>query len=400
MSKSPFLIELRFLVVASLIMSGFSYITNLFLAYSMGPEIFGQYTYALVLGALFGQVVYFGSAETGINLVTNYGEDALNWILTARIINFLLVSIGTLFVFLINSDTVTLFALVVTLSSLSFATQYEAKGRNVRYASVYLVERILIAIFIWIGLLKFDSHLLLWVFGTILVFQGASLVFQYTEHMATRITLNRKGLFNVYKEGFLVFVFALSKFAFGGVTRILIINQLGAERMGIFAAAWQFVPVSTLYFAQTTKTWRLQITRSLKEGDTDKFLENLKAVTLFVMVPSFFSAVVFWVFGREIIDFLLPSEYHDAGFLMPYIGVYFLVVGFDSVIVLLAIANSMVRLASIIYVAFSGLTIFACLLLSTDAGLERYLLIIVFGHFFAAAVVGGALFRSVRAALP
>lgn len=399
MSKSSTFFELRLLVMAGLAMSGLSYVTNLLLANSMGPESFGIYTYALVLGALFGEVVFFGSTETGIRLKTNYGADALDWILTARIVNFLLVLIGAVIAFLINREIAVLFALVVTLNSLSFATQYEAQGRNVRYASVYLVERILITFFIWIGLLYLDSHLMVWVFGTMAVFQCASLFIQCIENRITKISFSSKGLFTVYKEGLFVFVFSLSKFAFGGVTRILIFNQLGGERMGVFAAAWQFIPLSTLYFAQTTRTWRLRITESLRDGDSYEFSQNLKAVTLFVMVPSLLAAIVFWVFGNTIIGLLLSSNYRDAGSLMPYIGAYFLVVGFDSVIVLLAIATSRAMLAGMIYLVFGGLTILACLLLVKDQGLEGYLLTIVLGHFLAAAVLGVALSRSVRRSL-
>lgn len=385
--------------MVGLALSSLSYVTNLFLANSMGPESFGIYTYALVLGSLFGQVVVFGSTETGIRLKSNYGADALDWILTARIVNFLLVLIGAISAFLISSEEAVIFALVVTLNSLSFATQYEAHGRNVRYASVFLVERILITLFIWFGILFLGSHLMFWVFGTMALIQGASLCFQHFENRTTKISFRCKGLFNVYKEGLFVLVFSLSKFAFGGVTRLLIFNQLGGELTGIFAAAWQFVPLSTLYFAQTTRTWRLRITEALRDGDSYRFSQNLKALTLFVMVPSLLAAIVFWVFGHTIIGLLLTSEYRDAGSLMPYIGAYFLVVGFDSVITLLAIANSRAMLAGLIYLVFGGLTILACLLLAKDHGLEGYLLTIVLGHFLAAAVLGVALPRSVRRSL-
>ena len=399
MSKSSTSFELRLLVIASLALSCLSYATNLLLANSMGPESFGQYTYALVLGSLFGQVVVFGSTETGIGLKTSYGSDALDWILTAKIINFFLVVIGAVTAFLINRETAVLFALVVTLNSLSFATQYETHGRNIRYASVFLVERILITLVIWIGILFLDSQLMVWVFGSMALCQGASLFFQYIENRTTKICFRSKGLFTVYKSGLFVLVFSLSKFSFGGVTRLLIFNQLGEAQMGVFAAAWQFVPLSTLYFAQTTRTWRLRITESIKDGDSYEFSQNLKALTLFVMVPSFLAAIVCWVFGPSIIDFLLSSDYRNAGSLLPYIGVYFLVVGFDSIIVLLAIAYTRAMLAGMIYLAFGGLTILACLHLAKNHGLEGYLLIIVLGHFLAAAVLGVALSRSVRNSL-
>jgi O-antigen/teichoic acid export membrane protein len=395
MFKSSTFLELRLLVVAGLAMSGLSYATNLFLANSMGSEKFGQYTYALVLGSLFGELVFFGSAETGMRLKANYGERALDWIFTAKIFNFILASIACIVSYFVMQETAILYALVVTLNSLSFATQYEANGLNVRYSFVYLVERVFITLFIWIGLFFIDNQIMAWVFGTMAMFQGASLIFQYNENRATRITFNWRGLSKVYSQGLFILVFSLAKFSFGGVTRILIFNELGKERMGVFSAAWQFVPLSTLYFAQTTKTWRLRITRSLDEGNTDEFRESVASLSFFVMVPSMLAAIIFWLFGKSIIGLLLSSEYQDAGALIPYIGAYFLVIGFDSVVVLLAIASSRAMLAGMIYLVFGGLTILACLLLSKDHDLEGYLLTILLGHFCAATALGLALSRSI-----
>ena len=396
MSKSATSLELRLLVISGIVMSGFSYLTNLLLANAMGPENFGQYTYALVLGALFGQVVVFGSTETGIRLQTTFGAEALDWILTAKIVNFLIVLIAGLCVFLINSERAILFALVVTLNSLSLATHYEAQGRNVRYACIFLVERILITLFIWFGIVFLDKYLMVWVFAILALSQIVSIFFQYIENQAMKISFRRHGLLNLYREGFFVLVFSLSKFAFGGVTRLLIFNQLGGERMGIFAAAWQFVPLSTLYFAQTTKTWRLRITEALRDRDFDEFAQNLKALAFFVMIPSLLAATMFSVFGNTIIEFLLTSEYHDAGPLMRYIGIYFLVVGFDSVVVLLAIANSKAKLAAKIYLISGAVTIFVCFFMGEDQGLERYLLTIIIGHFLAVVILGLFLLRLFR----
>ena len=80
--------EFRLLLVASLALSMLSYITNIFLANAMGPDIFGKYSYALVLGALFGQLVFFGTAEMGVRLKINHGDAALDWILTLKLVNF------------------------------------------------------------------------------------------------------------------------------------------------------------------------------------------------------------------------------------------------------------------------------------------------------------------------
>ena len=397
MSKLPPQNELRLLLISSLAVSALSYVTNFFLANSMGSEGFGQYTYALVLGVLLGQLVAFGSVETGMRLKVNYGDDALDWILAARVLNFFVVVIGAFAVFLVSFDITVLLALIVTLNALSFATHYEARGRNVRYAYVFFVERILIACSIWIGLLFLDNSLMGWVFTALALFQSISLVFQYLENRTAKRDIKWVEVLNVYKEGLFVLIFSLAKFSFGGGVRIIIYNQLGEERMGVFAAAWQFIPLSTLYFAQITKVWRLRITISLSERDGNEFWRHLKAMLCYTLIPCFLAAAVFWLFGGSMTGLILSSDYRDVSLLMPYIGAYFLIVGFDSVIVLLAIANNRAMLACAVYSAFGAITILACIFLAKNYGLEGYIVTILLGHCCATITLGAALsFSSAR----
>tara|TARA_R110002124_G_scaffold281837_1_gene456526 strand:+ start:5557 stop:6786 length:1230 start_codon:yes stop_codon:yes gene_type:complete len=391
--------EFRLLLVASLALSMLSYITNIFLANAMGPDIFGNYSYALVLGALFGQLVFFGTAEMGVRLKINHGDAALDWILTLKIVNFGLLLATALVSALFRGDALLIFGVIVALNSLCFATHYEVQGRNVRYAIIFLVERALITATIWFGLLVLDASYMIWVFGTLAVFQGGSVAFQYSENRQYRICLDLRALFIAYKAGIYVLSFELSKFSFGGITRLLIFNQLGDERLGVFSTAWQFVPLSTLFLAQATKAWRLRITECVDSGDTSAVWRHIRALVIVVMLPTLCATGIFFVVGDRIIASLFSTEYSDAGQLMPYIGVYFLVIGFDSIVILLAIATSMARYASIIYLFFGGLTVLACLFLMEGRGLPAYLVAIVVGHFSATITLAFFTKRSLRRAL-
>lgn len=399
MSRRPALLEFRLLLLTGLALSALSYVTNIFLANAMNPHVFGSYSYALVLGALFGQLINFGTSEVAVRLEKSHGNAALDWIFTLKLANFALLLAATLLVSLVNSVASPLFGMVVALNSLSFASQYEVMGRNVHYAVIYLVERALITMAIWIGLLVLDGGYLGWVFGAMALFQLSSLSFQYFENRQSRLVFDFRGLLETCKEGRHVLVFELSKFSFGGVTRILIFNQLGDERMGVFSTAWQFVPLSTLYFAQATKAWRLRITASLDAGDAVSFWRHVRTLALVMMLPAIFAAVAFICVGDKIFALFFSSSYSGAGSLMPYIGVYFVVVAFDSVVVLLAIAASMARLVSQIYLVFGILTVFACAVFMDGRGLNDYMAVIVTGHFLAVMSVALFLNQNITRAL-
>lgn len=399
MSRHAAFSEFRLLLISGLALSMLSYVTNIFLANAMGPDIFGKYSYALVLGALFGQLVFFGTAEMGVRLKINHGDAALDWILTLKLINFGLLLVTALVSAFFRGDGLLIFGVIVALNSLCFVTHYEVQGRNVRYAIIFLVERALITLSIWIGLLVLDSGYMVWVFSTLAVFQGASLVFQYSENKQYRPSLDIRALFTTYKAGIYVLAFELSKFSFGGITRILIFNQLGEERLGVFSTAWQFVPLSTLYLAQATKAWRLRITESVDACDASAVWRHIRALTIVVMLPTLCASVVFFLVGDRVIALLFSKGYGDAGELMPYIGIYFLVIGFDSIVILLAIATSVARWASIIYLVFGGLTILACLFLMEGRGLQSYMAAIVIGHFSATITLAFFVSHALRRAL-
>lgn len=394
-NRSSFL-ELRALVFAGLVLSLLSYATSIMLANTLGPENFGQYTYALVLGTLLGQIVAFGTAEAGVTLKTKYGDKALDWILTTKFVNFVILSIGAFIAFWLSGAMISLFVLIIASNSLSFSTHYETSEQNIRYASIYLVERAIITLQTWVVIFFAERHILLWVFANVAIVQLASLIYQYIDRRVHNIHLNWWGLFKVYNEGLFVLVFSMSKFSFGGITRIIIFYRLGDGYLGLFAAAWQFVPLCTLYFAQTTKTWRLRINESLRARDAFAFSRNLKGLAFFVMVPALVGAVTFSVFGTRIIEFILSDQFKDAAPLMPYVGAYFVIVGFDSIVLLLAIAMGRSTLAGVVYLFFGGVTFIASCLLPSEYGLEGFLMLIVLGHLGAAVALSVNLLNSIR----
>lgn len=396
MNKTGPFSEFRALLSATLFVAILSYATNIFLANQLGADTFGKYSYALTLGALFGQLICFGTNEVGVRLKTTYGAPALDWIFTLKLLNLIII-FGTLTVSVFASKhAIALLGLVVALSALSLTTHYEAHGKNLRYAKIFLAERSLITLLLWLGLLLSEVDDVAFIFITLFLVQTASLIFQYHDNQIKKPRLTLTGLSKAYRDGFYMLAFGLAKFAFGGITRIVIFHQLGDTKTGIFATAWQFVPLSTMYFSQAVKAWRVRITQAIISKDETAFRKQLLSISAAIFLPALFASSTLYLFGTNIIDLLFSQDYSAATELMPYLSLYLLVVGFDTVVVLLAVAISLSRFACFSYLVFGALTVLSCIFVLGDRDLNAYLLTIIIGHFAAAATLAGVTATALR----
>lgn len=388
--------EMRLLVMGALALAFLSYVTNIFLANTMGPEIFGKYSYILLVGGLLGQLTFFGTEEMAIRLKGSRGPAALNWILTVRFLNFCLLSTITFLIWLGGEGEEAFLGMIIALNSLSMATHYETQGRNLRYVSIFLLERLTITAALWVGILFIEGNYLVWILLSLALIQCISLAYQYLDIKDIRISNELAKLFIVYQQGFFILVFNLSKFAFGGVTRMLIFDHQGDRQMGIFASVWQFVPLGTLYFAQATKAWRLRITEALDANKRNDVREHILALSMVVMLPTVLSSMLLAIFGDHIIDLLFTDEFRAAAGLMTYLAIYLIVVAMDTIAVLVAISLSMLKIVSLIYIIFGGLVVIACFFVADQYGLEGYFIAIILGHLSAVVALGIAVLRALK----
>ncbi|EAR52146.1 hypothetical protein OG2516_18815, partial [Oceanicola granulosus HTCC2516] len=220
----------------------------------------------------------------------------------------------------------------------------------------------------------------------------------YSDNREFGIRVEVTALSRVYKEGFFILAFNMSKFAYGGFTRITIFHQLGDEKLGIFSTAWQFVPLSTLFFAQVTRTWRLTITQCIKHGDRAAFRKQICSLVITVFAPTLLATTVILLYGGEVIHLVFNDQYAAASELMPFIALYFLVIALDTVSVLLAVALSLSRVVAVAYATFGVVTVLACLVVAELKSLNLLLVTIIAGHFLAASVTAALSLVKLRTA--
>lgn len=365
------------------------------LANNFGPGMFGQYTYVLVLGALYSQLITWGTQETGIRLYTSFGKLVLSSILTVKLINFVLITIILSLYALFKFESIYLLGLVASMNALSYSTQYETKKANVPYAKIYFIERVLISMLILLSLTIFNIRHIGYIFFIMFSVQLLSLAYQALDNREFKVFLNFRDICVVYLNGVWLLVFSISKYSFGGISRIIIFSKMGDASLGLFAAAWQFVPLSTIYYSQAIKAWRLKITECIDRGEFYEFKSFLMSLSLSVFLPAFLGFAVFFAFGHSILGALFDASFGSAADLMPYVGAYFIVVAADTVVLLLAVAIKKSGVTSIIYLIFGFSTVLYIYISPSADNLTFFISSIIIGHcmavFCSAVFVGSAL---------
>lgn len=377
--------ELTSLVFYSGTMAVLAYGTNIFLANTLGPGAFGTYVYLGVLGAIAVQIINFGTNETGPKLYSIHGHIVNDWIFTTKWINFCVLLVATCLYVLSTGSANLIGLLVFALNGLLMSVHYELRKQNIRYTQIHLIEKLLFSFGV-ISIFLFIEGNVLIVLSCLLVSQILAFLWQIYDLADVRLRIGFTSLKRVYSAGMFVVIFALSKFTLGGGTRILIFNTMGAEMLGIFTVVWQLVPMSTLYFSQATRVWRLHIVYAIAQKDIKEFKAVIGKFALSVFGPAVLAAIGIYLLGPLMIDVFYEDSYGYAKKLTPLIGVYFIVVGLDTVTFVAAISLSLSRLLAMVFIIGGVTTIALIWLVSDHIDLTLILLILTVGHFLSSMI--------------
>lgn len=349
--------ELRVLTVLHVAAAGLSYASTIALAHYLGVEDFGRYTYILVVASLFEQFVSFGSAVVAVRQYSQVGASYLPNLLFAKLANYSVVFAAALIIGAWTGDEIYLFAVLLALIGFSFASNFECLRQNRTYSVIYVVERFAFSLVVLAALALNVPGGLQFILGSLIVIQIASLLYQWRRSGAIRPLIELGVVARIYREGAAAVVFGISKFAYGGFTRLFIFNAIGATAAGEFAAAWQFLVLSTLYFAQVERAWRMPLVLSIRDRDEATFHKRVFELFFFLVLPAMVAATIFWYFGEAIVLLMFPDEFALAGQLMPYIGVYFIIAALDVGAVLMGFSLGMHKQISATYLIFGSLVV-------------------------------------------
>jgi O-antigen/teichoic acid export membrane protein len=334
--RSLFLLAKNNAVVAAL-----SYALTISLANVLGPNQFGVYSQALIVASVLSILISFGTDQTApVAYVRSKDADAVvSQVLAMRSTIALICA-----AWLICSPSMVWplagFVACLALPSFNLSFLYEIRQNNARYSYIYLFERIT---YVGIGflLIYFGVLSLQRLFTALLLVTALSLAFQIWDtglRVRANVAEAFSALSNALVSNWPLVVVALSMFAYGGFSRILLERKLGMEALGVYSAGWQLITIGTLYQAQITRLWRATISEAVHAGDLVTLKSALRSYFLLAVLPMVGGAVFLWFQAGQLVDVLFSRAYAGLVDLIPIFGIYFVVISFSGLAEMLWVA--------------------------------------------------------------
>ncbi|KAA0947507.1 hypothetical protein FQ186_05150 [Pseudomonas sp. ANT_H14] len=380
--------EFQMLLFGVALVSVASLLTNVGLANVFGSSKFGEYSYVLLLGMIIGQIIVFGSDQYAVKFHFDHARsDVASKIFVFRIINFLIVSIAVMTWSLVENNHVIPYALIVASQVLGIPYSYEISGKNVRCAVINVVEKFLYHAAIWVGIFFFEDSSFIFVFGVLLFWTIVSLVYQFIDR-SIRLTSMSMPDRSMFTFGFWLLIFGLTKQMYGTGTRLFVEHNLGFSALAVYSLVWQVVPLVSTFLEQGVKSWRVKITSSIVLLDIVTLKNSIKQMTISMIIPVLLGAIVMNLLGREVISYILPPEYEPMTLLLPWLGLYVVIVALDVVVSVIWIAIGKIKIFNFLYFGLSVACFCLLYYFGSDFEMEEYLFTVVIFH--GAAVLASA----------
>ncbi len=371
----------------SLFGSGISYAATILLAREIGPEKFGEYSYILLLGALITIFVNYSTDTTAsVQFSRGYNlKRVVSSVYSVRAIAFLVLLLVAIVVSL--SDWVIGIGLIaVTLPALNTGFIFELQSRNNIYSVIFLAERTIFAFLI--VFILFTDWMVVDVIEVILILLISSVIslsIQYRLHYQVlgKVRIKLDLLMQVVKENTFLVLTSIATFGYGGLSRLILENNLGKEQLGIYSAVWQLIMLITIFSAQVSKIWRIRFATALSEKKLTAVVSQLRDYVLYSSFPICIFSIIFFIMSENIILVLFGEQYRNAVYVAPWVCIYFLVINLDSLSAILWTNSGSRKEYFLITITWSITLVFVLLSMSEKYTLHDYAAAVVLTHFLS-----------------
>ena len=323
------------------IVAALSYFLTITLANHLGPDLFGTYSHALIVASIVSIFINFGTDQTAAILRSYYSNvgDVFNNIYFMRLVIALPVLVILLFMYFDNLKLL-MYVFCLMVANYNLAFMYEIKNRNEKYSYIYLIERMT-----YVGaaflLIYFDLLELSYLFTLLFLVSIFSISYQMFENahvLHSYSKLRPRLLRQAVKESAPLVVVALSTFAYGGFSRLVLEGQLGQEQLGIYSAGWQLITVGTIFQAQVIRLWRVPISDAVHALDVKGLFRTINSYLLLSTLPMIFMCCVFVFFSELIAAILFTNSYAEVANILPVFGVYLVIINIAGLVDMLWVA--------------------------------------------------------------
>lgn len=312
------------LILSSLINLVLSFITTSLIARSLGPELYGKYTFGLSFIMLCSVLANFGIESLFIREAARNKENInkmfmdvfhlkcilafLTSVITVIVVNFLDYPDSTVHVVYILS--IGLFFQIISSSVLCV---YKSMEKMVVVAFFSIIFRVITAILIIICIyldLGIMGPVATFSFGNILVFIGSYIVF-YRDFRLLNFRLNPYGWAKIISKGGPFFISALLTMIYSKANLLLLSKIQGELEIGLYMAAWTLV--ESLYFIPEAVTTSLFPAFSRIYNSSTTYLEKVysKMIKYIIMISVAVCGGSLLV-GHEILLLIFGESFLEA----------------------------------------------------------------------------------------
>ena len=335
--------SLATLTIINAVSAGISYALTISLVKYLGPEIFGIYSYSLLVSSILMLVAIYGTDQYAAVIFAQKQSTKAVFSLIHPLRLYLSFIINILlFFFLLLTKQTNIFFFVFALGVMNFSLSYvyELTGRNERYAIISLCEKLSYTLII-LFLLGFKLLSIQILFFTLFIISLISLLFQLFDNLEFIQPFNLPSLTELralfYFNTPIVLV-SMSLFVYGGISRIFLENGLGKDALGKYSAGWQLITISTIFQSQVSQVWRPILTKAVCEKNDKMLSDQLKSYLYLSILPNIIGGGAIIIFSKQIVLFLFGADYIDIISSFNYFGLYFIVISMASILDMLWIA--------------------------------------------------------------
>jgi O-antigen/teichoic acid export membrane protein len=327
------------------LVGGCAILTQIKIANTLGPVIFGVYSFALAIGAYGDVFVRYGREKSMIrDLVQRPGQfDQIvggTFLLSTANAFIFCVALGYYLGYSSGLYPSGMFLVVLGAILAAFDLQpvYDSWRRMGWHAIYRALQQSVFLGLVWIGIVWFPSIFALGYLGTMAIVSGVLVLWlQYREvRRRTGLVIFRRANIPVvliqYRENLVLAVSMFLLLALGPAVRIFLEKYEGSHSVGIFSAAFQIVVIAKFALTQIARVGNPAMAKIvlpdvgaiLRRRAVMKYL----AVMVFTSIPF---ACPLIVVPEIIVRSAFSAEYSESASLLPYMGVYILLTSVVSV---------------------------------------------------------------------
>ncbi len=334
-----------------------SYALTILLANFFGPSKFGIYSQIMILAGLLSIMTKFGTEQTAAArfVKTRSASQVMSNVIAIKLFFSISCFLVLTLVYAPNYVfIVCIFLVVIKEFDLSFF--YEIEKKNERYSYINLFSKFAYVTGAFALVLTGYSELLGYfiLLGVLLSFSLFFQLFDHGHYKAFRLSEFSRGLYGYIVECAPLTVVALSSFAFGGFSRLILENKLGTEILGIYSLGWQFITIGTIFIGVVYRIWRLRFAEAINSRNKSELFNHLRSYVFLVVSPILILSMTIATYSDFIVRLLFSVEYVALSELLPLFSAYIFLISIAGLLEMLWVATGKTNIYMIISLLFSS----------------------------------------------